>query len=138
MGQIKSKERVKKLGEVFTNDREIEAMLSLLPEEVFINPLKTFLEPSCGTGNFLVAILKRKLAHNHDELSALKALSAIYGVDISLENVEESRNRMLAEVLPYLPATAHQQALELVTTNIVHGDFLKGVSFTPHLWEQTA
>lgn len=136
MSQIKSKARVKDLGEVFTAQREVTAMLDLLPEEVFSNPLKTFLEPSCGTGNFLVEILKRKIQHNPNSLSILKSLSAIYGVDIALENIQESKARMLAEVQSYLSNEEQKHAIELLDANIVHGDFLKGVTFVEHTWEK--
>lgn len=136
MSQIKSKARVKDLGEVFTAQREVTAMLDMLPEEVFSNPLKTFLEPSCGTGNFLVEILRRKIQHNPNSLSILKSLSAIYGVDISLENIQESKARMLAEVQSYLSNEEQKRAIELLDANIVHGDFLKGVTFVEHTWEK--
>ena len=136
MKQIKSKERVKNLGEVFTHKREVESMLDLLPENVYINPLATFLEPACGTGNFLIEILKRKISHNPSEESILKSISAIYGVDISLENVLESRNRMFAEALPYLSEDGQKRATELLATNIIHGDFLNGsITFQEHHWE---
>lgn len=58
--QIKSKKRVSEHGEVFTSEREVSAMLDLVQEE--LKQLKsTVLEPACGTGNFLVEILKRKM-----------------------------------------------------------------------------
>ena len=55
--QVKSEERVKKFGEVYTNTREINDMLDLIPE---ITIDTTFLEPTCGNGNFVIEILKRK------------------------------------------------------------------------------
>ena len=58
--QVKSKERVSGFGEVFTNKREVNAMLDLVKEESYRVDSR-FLEPACGTGNFLVAILDRKL-----------------------------------------------------------------------------
>ena len=59
--QIRSKERVSAHGEVFTNPREVNAMLDLVkPETERID--SRFLEPACGDGNFLVEILRRKLA----------------------------------------------------------------------------
>ena len=58
--QVKSKERVAKHGEVFTNLREVNAMLDLIQADQYTNPLSTWLEPACGTGNFLLEILKRK------------------------------------------------------------------------------
>ncbi len=101
---VKSAERVRDLGEVFTPRETVDAMLDLLPKEMWIHhPSPTFLEPACGDGNFLVAILERKLAGikeflNGEVLSAeisndlarlfaLEALSSIYAVDISEDNV---------------------------------------------------
>ena len=59
---MKSGERVRDLGEVFTPNATVQAMLDLLPAEMWEpHPAPTFLEPACGDGNFLVAILDRKL-----------------------------------------------------------------------------
>ena len=101
--QIKSKKRVVDYGEVYTNEREVNAMLDLVQEEVEkIN--STFLEPACGNGNFLVEILRRKLntvarlyGENSDlfRLHMIEAVSSIYGVDIQEDNVLESRQRLL-------------------------------------------
>ena len=59
--QVKSKERVANHGEVFTNEREVNAMLDLVKQETERIDSR-FLEPACGTGNFLTEILRRKLA----------------------------------------------------------------------------
>ena len=91
----KSKARVKELGEVFTPAALVSAMLDKLPADSWL-PGKTFLEPSCGTGNFLVQILQRKLAARHPPL---RALATIYGVDIMKDNVVESRKRLLQGVI---------------------------------------
>lgn len=87
----RSKARVKELGEVFTPAALVSEMLDKLPADCWL-PDKTFFEPSCGNGNFLVQILQRKLNNNHQPL---QALSTIYGVDIMKDNVVESRKRML-------------------------------------------
>ena len=101
---MKSSERVRNLGEVFTPAETIDAMLELLPAGVWgHHPSSSFLEPGCGDGNFLVAILERKLdvvasAFARGELAAgpsvdalvfhgLEALASIYAVDISVDNV---------------------------------------------------
>lgn len=101
---VKSEERVRDLAEVFTPAATVQDMLNLLPEEIWkVHPAATFLEPSCGDGNFLVAILQRKLsvigrAYFSGALPAgsdaraalfhgLEALASIYGVDVSHENV---------------------------------------------------
>jgi hypothetical protein len=101
---VKSSIRVRDLGEVFTPNATVQAMLDLLPASVWTpHPAHSFLEPACGDGNFLVAILDRKLERiTSDYVSgtllggqtttaarfhALEALSSIYAVDISVENV---------------------------------------------------
>ncbi len=100
--QVKTKERVRQHGEVFTADREVNAMLDLVKQEAS-NIDSTFLEPSCGDGNFLAEILSRKLksvfksAGKNDadcEYLATRAFSSIYGIDIMEDNVEEARNRL--------------------------------------------
>ena len=105
--QIKSKQRVADHGEVFTAEREVNAMLDLVKQETERID-STFLEPACGTGNFLVEILRRKLAvvrreyyprrgSCHDyELHAMKAVMSIYGVDLLQDNVEACRERLFA------------------------------------------
>ena len=103
--QIKSKQRVADHGKVFTAEREVNAMLDLVKQETERID-STFLEPACGTGNFLVEILRRKLAvvkreyyprrgSCHDyELQALKAVMSIYGVDLLQDNVEACQERL--------------------------------------------
>ena len=59
MQQIKSRERVSKYGEVFTNEREVKAMCDLIPPDVWENIESSFLEPCCGEGVFILEILKR-------------------------------------------------------------------------------
>lgn len=109
MAQIKSKERVRNLAEVYTNEREVKAMLDLIPtkNEDEIISLK-FLEPACGNGNFLVEILKRKLARVNEkyglaalsiyEFYIIRSLTTIYGIDICEENIVEARERIFVEV----------------------------------------
>ena len=106
-GQIKSKERVTEHGEVFTNEREVNAMLDLVKNETERIESR-FLEPACGDGNFLIEILRRKLAvvkrqygrknsrADYEKYSIL-ALSSIYGVDIMEDNAVECRKRLFSE-----------------------------------------
>ncbi len=102
MSQVKSKKRVSDHGEVFTSEREVNAMLDLVKQETERIDSR-FLEPACGTGNFLVEILRRKLTivENRYKKSQLEferyvviAISSIYGVDILEDNVVECRNRL--------------------------------------------
>ena len=100
---IKSNERVKQFGEVFTPDKEVNDMMNLpgMKEESY-NLHSTWLEPSCGTGNFLVEIIARKLkaakilSDNGDDYDTcvVEAFCNTYGVDIQSDNVEESQSRM--------------------------------------------
>ncbi len=100
--QIKSKERVSEHGEVFTAQREVDAMCDLVKQECERIDSR-FLEPACGDGNFLATILKRKLAvvdkkykkSAYDwERNSLLALGSLYGVDIQLDNVEACQKRL--------------------------------------------
>lgn len=102
-----------------------------------------FLEPSCGNGNFLVAILERKInlafasskTQKDYEYFSIAALASIYGIDIDLQNVQESRLRMRARMLDSYsyklntarPTRGYFRAVDYVLDrNIVHGDFLNG------------
>lgn len=95
MKQIKSKDRVKKFGEVFTPPHIVNDMCDMIPSDIWENIGSTFLEPTCGNGNFLVEILNRKLERCSTEQDCIKALESIYGIDILQDNVEESKQRML-------------------------------------------
>ena len=100
--QVKSKKRVADHGEVFTSEREVNAMLDLVKDET--EKLEsTFLEPACGTGNFLTEILRRKLAvvkrrYKGNQLdferNSTIAIASVYGVDILQDNIVECRARL--------------------------------------------
>jgi len=105
---INSKEDIKNFGEVFTPDKIVNDMLDLVSEQLpedesYIT--KTFLEPACGDGQFLIRILYRKLLQvqklpiEQRQLALVKAVSSIYGVDIQEKNVIDSRKRMKALLL---------------------------------------
>ena len=104
--QIKSKERVAEHGEVFTNEREVNAMLDLVKQETERIESR-FLEPACGDGNFLVEILRRKLKAalkaskfkgkvftSDYEKKAITALTSIYGVELLQDNVDACITRL--------------------------------------------
>lgn len=100
--QVKSKERVVNHGEVFTAQREVNAMCDLVKEETERIESR-FLEPACGNGNFLAEILRRKLEVVKNryrknffdyERYAVLAISSLYGIDILEDNVEECRQRL--------------------------------------------
>jgi hypothetical protein len=138
--QVKSKQRVTDHGEVFTAQREVNAMLDLVKQETERMDSR-FLEPACGTGNFLVEILKRKLAVVESryaksqiefERYAIIALSSIYGVDILQDNVQTCRDRLLGIFTHYYITNckksinpAFLSAAEFILSkNILWGDAL--------------
>ena len=103
--QVKSRERVREHGEVFTAEREVKAMCDLVKNETERID-STFLEPACGDGNFLVEILTRKLAvvkkgysRSKEDLAfqSVRALMSLYGVDILADNVLRCRDRLFRE-----------------------------------------
>lgn len=100
--QVKSKKRVADHGEVFTNEREVNAMLDLVKHETERIDSR-FLEPACGNGNFLAEVLRRKLKvvdqrYGNNQMDweryAVIAVSSIYGVDILEDNAKECRERL--------------------------------------------
>jgi SAM-dependent methyltransferase len=146
-GQIKSRERVRDLAEVYTHDREVNAMLDLVPDMFPSardpgNTDRTFLEPACGHGNFLVEILRRKLAFvtpqrygrgERFEHRALRCLASVYGIDINDGNVRESRERMRSVVGAHVeghlgasgPTAGFGDAVEaILATNVICADTL--------------
>lgn len=140
-GQVRSRDRVRDLAEVFTHQREVDAMLDLIPDAFGAIDVK-FLEPACGSGNFLVEILRRKLdlvrqsecvAQEQYEHQLLRAVASIYGIDISPENVTEARARMAHVLLSHyqtdantiVPTTGFLGAAAVILgDNIVVGDTL--------------
>lgn len=138
--QVKSKQRVADHGEVYTNEREVNAMLDLVKDQAE-NPEKTFLEPACGTGNFLAEILRRKLnavaakyrkVQSDYERTAVIAVGSIYGIELLHDNVQECRDRLyhIAEahyqnLYPKSAKTEYLNAIRYVLAqNILHGDAL--------------
>lgn len=139
--QVKSKERVANHGEVFTNEREVNAMLDLVKQETERIDSR-FLEPACGTGNFLTEILRRKLAvvkkrygkNPPDyEKYAVVAVSSIYGVELLQDNVDECRERLFeifnGEYTQNCKGEANDQCREAVKF-ILHRNILCGDALT--------
>lgn len=122
--QIKSKSRVNKYGEVFTANKEVNNMLNLIDRKGFVN--ETVLEPACGTGNFLVEALERKLKAIDEQrhptrLSYVRdlvtVLATLYGVDIQADNVLETRNRLAIMVNEAYRSKYHEDNKSLSITN---------------------
>lgn len=102
LAQIKSLDRVREHGEVFTAPKEVLAMLDLVRDETKKID-STFMEPACGNGNFLIEILRCKMdsvfciapANDADgEYLLTRVFSSLYGVDIQMDNVIEARERL--------------------------------------------
>lgn len=91
-GVQRSQQRVKATGEVFTPTELVQEILDQLPPEVFTDPTRTFLDNSCGDGQFLGEVLIRKMENGS---TFEQALSTVYGVDLMQDNVDECRRRLL-------------------------------------------
>ena len=133
--QIKSRQRVAQHGEVFTNPREVNAMLDLVRDESYRLDSR-FLEPACGDGNFLIEILRRKLSLLKDiksptewEFQSLIAVGSCYGIELLEDNAEACRERLFAEVMGRIAKKGctggYEESLHyLLKKNIVCGDAL--------------
>jgi hypothetical protein len=141
--QVKSADRVRNHGEVLTARREVEAMLDLVKNESERIDSR-FLEPACGDGNFLVAILERKLnivlsryrSKKADfEVKMLHAISSIYGIDLLQDNIDCAIERMLIIACDYYkkalrkkPDVDFQNIIKFILSkNIQQGDSLNGI-----------
>jgi len=136
MNFVKSKQRVADHGEVFTPAWMVDAMLDLVKGETERIDSR-FLEPACGSGNFLVQILRRKLAtvelkyrKHRFELRhyALLGLMCIYGIELLADNIAECRANVLEILAEYLNLDEsddlYRAASYVLSQNLVHGDAL--------------
>jgi len=135
MNLIKSKKRVADHGEVFTPPWLVEKMLDLVKGETERIDAR-FLEPACGSGNFLVPVLQRKLAAVEAKFGksafekrhyALLALMCCYGIELLQDNIAECRANMLEVFAEYLNLTddaneMYRAASFVLSLNLVHGD----------------
>ena len=136
MNLIKSRKRVTDHGEVFTPEWLVDAMLDLVKDESERIDSR-FLEPACGSGNFIVNVLQRKLAAVECKFGksdfekqhyALKALMCIYGIELLADNIAECRENMLEVFTDYLNMQEaddfYRAASFVLSQNLVHGDAL--------------
>jgi hypothetical protein len=134
MTLIKSKKRVADHGEVFTPSWLVEKMLDLVKGETERIDSR-FLEPACGSGNFLIPILKRKLAAVEVKFGksefekrhyALLALMCAYGIELLADNIKECRENMLEVFSDYLNLDEsddfYKAANFVLALNLIHGD----------------
>lgn len=136
MTLIKSKKRVADHGEVFTPVWMVDAMLDLVKGETERIDSR-FLEPACGSGNFLIRILQRKLTAVELKFGksdfekrhyALLALMCTYGVELLTDNIAECRGNMLEVFAEYLDIEEsddlYRAASYVLSQNLIHGDAL--------------
>lgn len=151
--QIVSRERVASHGEVYTNAREVNAMLDLIPENACTHTAR-YLEPSCGTGNFMAEILARKLTtldalylkaasgkirktplkknQTDYEANLVAVAGSLYGIELLADNVAFCRDRLLNQLwthyVSHFPLSLQPKLLDVLRfvlgKNIVHGDAL--------------
>ena len=112
-GIEREKSRVKSTGEVFTPTPLVQEILDQIPLEQFQDPTKTFLDPSCGDGQFLSEVLIKKMENGS---TFEQALSTIYGVDIMPDNVALCKDRLLC---------GQEHLRHIVDKNIVCADALQ-------------
>jgi len=136
MNLIKSRKRVADHGEVFTPAWLVDAMLDLVKDESERIDSR-FLEPACGSGNFIVNVLRRKLAAVECKFGksdfekkhyALLALMCIYGIELLPDNIVECRANMLEILADYLQIEEsddlYRAASYVLSQTLVHGDAL--------------
>ena len=111
-GIERDKLRIKSNGEVFTPTLLVQEILDQLPKDQFTDPTKTFLDPSCGDGQFLSEVLIRKIENGIDFETAL---STIYGVELMPDNVKLCQDRLLC---------GQEHLRHIVEKNIVCADAL--------------
>ncbi len=154
MNQVKSKQRVADHGEVFTSDREVNAMLDLIKQETERVDSR-FLEPACGTGNFLIEILRRKMdvifkSYGKSQIECEKyivqGVGSVYGIDLLEDNVEECRHRLFDLFKTYyrkqfknsVDKNYEKVIRFILSKNIVCGDALtmRTISGTPIIFPE--
>lgn len=134
---VRSRQRVADHGEVFTPPWMVEAMLDLVKGETERIDSR-FLEPACGNGNFLVQVLRRKLAaveqrYGRAEFErrhyALLGVMCIYGIELLADNIAECRTNLLEILAEYLDLgegdDLFRAAYDVLGLNLVHGDTLE-------------
>lgn len=112
-GVQRDKARVKATAEVFTPTPLVQEILDKLPTEVFTDPTKTFLDPSCGDGQFLVEVVIKKMENGS---TFEQALSTTYGVELMEDNVKLCQDRLLC---------GREDLRHIVEKNIICADSLK-------------
>jgi hypothetical protein len=136
MAFVRSKQRVADHGEVFTPEWLVKDMLDLVKDETERIDSR-FLEPACGSGNFLVDVLRRKLAAVHARYGAneferrqfaLLGMMCIYGIELLADNIAECRSNLLEILAADLDLAESDELYDaasyVLSQNLVHGDAL--------------
>lgn len=106
----KSQQRIKKTGEIFTPTPLVKEILNKLPQEVWTDPSKTFLDPACGNGQFLIQVLKKKLVSftnlndmevEQQEFLINQIIQTVYGIDLMVDNVADTVARLYLYIKGY-------------------------------------
>ena len=124
-----TQEAIKERGEVFTPTTLANDMLDKLPKSLFKDRAKTFLDNSCGNGQFLFLVLQRKMANG---IPHGVALSTIYGVELDPKNAQDCRDRLLM-------GSTDVDLINIVNNNIICADALdpnhSGWRGVGYMWE---
>lgn len=115
---MEKKRRIKEFGEVFTPPWLVKDMVDLVPDIGKVET--TVLEPSFGTGNFLVEILKRKLDNCKSDEDVLISVRSLYGVELQADNVSVCHRRLMDLV----PEHLREDVGKILSERLVQGDFL--------------
>ena len=123
--KMSKEERIRKYGEVFTPDWMVANMCDMLEAESpgAFSPEKTFLEPTCGDGAFVVEILRRKFQNCHRREDFTTAISSVYGLEIQADNVAECIRRVTALCGEYFKPTMAD--LQIINDHFIMCDSLK-------------
>jgi len=108
--------RVKQTAEVFTPTKLVQNILDNMDQSIFKDPEKTFLDNSCGDGQFLSEVVIRKMEQSGCSLE--KALSTTYGVDLMSDNIELCRKRLMGP-------NPTESIIKILNTNIQCQDALE-------------
>lgn len=123
--RMSKEERIRKYGEVFTPDWMVANMCDMLEAESpgAFSPEKTFLEPTCGDGAFVVEILRRKFQNCHRRDDFTTAISSVYGLEIQADNVAECIRRVTVLCEEYFKPT--KADLLIINDHFIMCDSLK-------------
>jgi type I restriction-modification system DNA methylase subunit len=138
---IKSRQRVRDQGEVFTPEHIVKQMCDLCEPDIS-DRTKIVLEPAAGNGNFLVEILARRLAKINkrqsekvQDFQILQALSTIYAIDIMADNVVEAKNRLTGMVNDFTKNRRSRADFLIAVNTILNTNIINGDTLRKKMWQ---